>query len=127
MDILDIDNLKIIFKIEKDDPEKEQFWIKFCRQNSPLPIDSFPTYLIDYAHLDFTNPEKLFHSITIVGFRIVKDQLLNEPVLDENKENSIMTTTKLSDYVGKIVSIDCNSFLTVDKKVVFNWYEEIQL
>jgi hypothetical protein len=127
MDILDIDDLKIIFKIVKDDPEKEQFWVRFCRENSPSPIDSFPTYLIDYTHLDFSSPEKLFHSITMNGFRIVKEQLSNEPVLDENKSNCVMTTTNLSDYIDKVVAINCNDFLTVEKKVVFNWYEEISL
>ena len=84
----DIDNLEIIFKIVDNEPDEEQFYIKFCRKNTHLPIDSYPTLLLDYGHLDFTSPEKLIHSIYLVGRYVVKEQLEQEPVLDENQQNS---------------------------------------
>ena len=122
----DIDNLEIIFKIVEDRPDEEQFYIKFCRKNTHLPIDAYPTMLLDYGHLDFTSPEKLIHSIYLVGRFVVKEQLEQEPVLDEN-QSEFVNSIDLSDYVGKVVSINCDEQMSVWTRGVYELWDEIEL
>ena len=122
----DIDNLEIIFKIVEDRPDEEQIYIKFCRKNTHLPIDSYPTLLVDYGHLDFTSPEKLIHSIYIVGRFVVKEQLEQEPVLDENQPE-LVNSTDLSDYVGKVVSMNCDEQMSLWTRKVYELWDEIEV
>ena len=126
MKVEDIDNLEIIFKIVENKPDEEQFYIKFCRKNTHLPIDSYPTLLVDYGHLDFTSPEKLIHSIYLVGRFVVKEQLEQEPVLDEN-QSELVNSTDLSDYVGKVVSINSDEQMSVWTRGVYELWDEIEL
>ena len=79
--IANVPNLRIVFKIIEDVPENEQFIVKFCRQNGPIPIDEVNAVAIDYGFLDFSSPDKLFASISKVGLYIVENQLRNEPIL----------------------------------------------
>lgn len=120
-----IPDLKFIFKIVQNIPEKEQVIIKFCRQNGPTPIDDIPAVAIDYGLLDFASPDRLFHSLSNVGMHIVENQLRNEPVLNENNILSTMETTDLNDYVDKVVGIDYDQFFVDISK--YDYIEKINL
>lgn len=120
-----IPDLKFIFKIVQNIPEKEQVIIKFCRQNGPTPIDEIPPVAIDYGMLDFSTPDKLFFSLSNVGMHIVENQLRNEPVMKENNISCTMETTDLNDYVNEVVGIDYDQFFVDVQK--YEYIEKVNL
>ena len=116
----------ILFKVISNDPINKSMVVKFCRENAPKAIDNYKSYNISYYNLDFTSPEKLIHSIYLVGRYVVKEQLEQEPVLDENQSESI-NSVDLSDYVGKVVSMNCDEQMSAWSRGVYELWDEITL
>ena len=48
--------MKIIFKIIEYLPETEQIVVKFCRENSPKPIDEYNAGAIGTGSIDNSDP-----------------------------------------------------------------------
>lgn len=98
--------LNLIFKVISNNKEKEQLVVKFCRQNSRDPIDSYEAYALDYLHLDFNTPEKLAASIITCLTHHIEEQVRNEPTPEENTNVEKVDSTDLDDYIGKIIAVD---------------------
>lgn len=98
--------LNLIFKVISNNKEKQQLVIKFCRQNSPIPIDSYESFALDYLHLDFNTPEKLAASIITCLTYHIEEQIRSEPIPEENSNIETIDSTDLDDYIGKIIAVD---------------------
>jgi hypothetical protein len=98
--------MNFICKIVEDLPHFQQLSVKFCRQNSPKPIDEYPSYSIDYNRLDFTDYDSFVHSLLLSGHQIIIDQLVNEPALSSNLEVIETNSTNISDNLDKILCRD---------------------
>jgi hypothetical protein len=98
--------MNFICKIIQNFPDAQQISVKFCRQNSPKPIDEYPSYSIDYSKLDFTDYESFVHSLMLSGHQIIIDQLVNEPTLPSNLEVVETNSTNISDNLNKILCRD---------------------
>ena len=94
----------ILFKVISNDPINKSLVVKFCRENAPEPIDHYKAVNISYYNLDFTSTDALVESIRSAGSSRVMKQLNSEPILDENKSESVPDSVDLNEYVGRIVS-----------------------
>ena len=90
----------------RNNSERQQMAVKFCRENAPEPIENYRTYNISYRNLDFSSSTSLVESIRSVGKSIVEQQLMNEPILDDNKGKEDIDSVDLDDFVGKMVSVE---------------------
>ena len=68
-----------------------------------LLVDNRQTYT---SNLDFSSSTSLVESIRSVGKSIVEQQLMNEPILDDNKGKEDIDSVDLDDFVGKMVSVE---------------------
>jgi len=98
--------IQILFKVIRNNSERQQMAVKFCRENAPQPIENYRTYNISYRNLDFSSSTSLVESIRSVGKSIVEQQLMNEPILDANKGKEDIDSVDLDDFVGKMVSVE---------------------
>jgi hypothetical protein len=98
--------MNFICKIIEDFPDTQQISVKFCRQNSPKPIDEYSACSIDYSRLDFTDYEKFVHSLLLSGHQIIIDQLVDELSLPSNLEVVETNSTNISDNLNKILCRD---------------------
>ena len=90
----------------RNNSERQQMTVKFCRENAPEPIENYRTYNISYRNLDFSSSTSLVESIRSVGKHIVEQQLMNEPILDANKGKEDIDSVDLDDFVGKMVAVE---------------------
>ena len=90
----------------RNNSERQQMAVKFCRENAPEPIENYRTYNISYRNLDFSSSTSLVESIRSVGKSIVEQQLMNEPILDANKGKEDIDSVDLDDFVGKMVAVE---------------------
>ena len=98
--------IQILFKVIRNNSERQQMAVKFCRENAPEPIENYRTYNISYRNLDFSSSTSLVESIRSVGKHIVEQQLMNEPILDANKGKEDIDSVDLDDFVGKMVAVE---------------------
>jgi hypothetical protein len=98
--------MNFICKIVQNLPDDQQIIVKFCRQNSPKPIDEYPSCSIDYSKLDFTDYESFVHSLMLSGHQIIINQFVNEPALPSNLEVVETNSTNISDNLNKILCRD---------------------
>jgi hypothetical protein len=98
--------MNFICKIVQNLPDAQQIIVKFCRQNSPKPIDDYPSCSIDYSKLDFTDYDSFVHSLMLSGHQTIIDQLVNEPTLPSNLEVVETNSTNISDNLNKILCRD---------------------
>ena len=116
----------ILFKVISNDPINKSLVVKYCRENAQKLIEDYRSYNISYSNLDFTSPEALVQRIYLVGRFVVKEHPEQEPVLEE-KQAELVNSTDLSDYVGKVVSINCDEQMSVWTRGVYELWDEIEL
>jgi|LakMenEpi03Aug12_release.lakeMendotaPanAssembly.Ray.scaffolds.fasta_scaffold1626178_1 hypothetical protein len=98
--------MNFICKIVEDKPEDRQIIVKYCRQNSPKPIDEYKKYAVDYDLLDFSDYESFVYSIMKCGQTPIIDALVEEKCLECNHSTEPSYSTIISDNLNKILSID---------------------
>ena len=93
----------ILFKVISNDPINKSIVVKFCRENAQKPIDEYRSYNISYRNIDFSSPKAFEDSLRSRGNPVIMKQLINEPIIEENKSVSEILSTDINDYIGKIV------------------------
>ena len=93
----------ILFKVISNDPINESMVVKFCRENAQKPIDEYRAYNISYRNIDFSSPKAFEDSLRSRGNPVVMKQLINEPIIEDNKGVPEILSTDINDYIGKIV------------------------
>jgi len=93
----------ILFKVISNDPINKSIVVRFCRENAQKPIDEYRAYNISYRNIDFSSPKAFEDSLRSTGNPIVMKQLINEPIIEENKGVPEILSTDINDYIGKIV------------------------
>jgi len=104
--------MNLLFKIIQHLPETEQIVVKFCRQNSPKPIDECDAVAIDKKHIDFSNPETFGASLMLAGMASIERQLREEPILQQNSCCNHPTSTNIDDHINCVIAVN------YDEKVV---------
>lgn len=93
----------ILFKVISNDPINKSIVVRFCRENAQKPIDEYRAYNISYRNIDFSSPKAFEDSLRSTGNPIVMKQLINEPIIEENKGVPEILSTDINDYIGKVV------------------------
>ena len=93
----------ILFKVISNDLKNQSMVIKFCLSASDKPIDEYRAYNISYRNIDFSSPKAFEDSPRSRGNPVIMKQLINEPIIEENKSVSEILSTDINDYIGKIV------------------------
>ena len=97
--------INIIFKVIKNNPDDQSIEIKMCRQNSPKPIDAYPTLRLSYDRLDFSSVYNFQESLRDVVSDRSLMYLIEEPIISENESSNEIESLDLNDLVDKIISI----------------------
>jgi hypothetical protein len=105
--------MNFIFKIIENHPETEQLVVKYCRQNSPVSIDDYRSYAIDYEFIDFSSYENFISSVMQCGRSIIIRQIEEEIGIESNYDIEFTNSTEVDDNLGKIVPVDY-------EQVIFN-------
>ena len=93
----------ILFKVISNDPINKSIVVRFCRENAQKPIDEYRAYNISYRNIDFSSPKAFEDSLRSRGNPVVMKQLINEPIIEDNKGVPEILSTDINDYIGKIV------------------------
>ena len=104
--------MNLLFKIIQHLPETDQIVVKFCRQNSPKPIDECDAVAIDKKHINFSNPETFGASLMLAGMASIERQLREEPILQQNSCCNHPTSTNIDDHINCVIAVN------YDEKVV---------
>ena len=97
--------INVFFKIVRNRPELNKINIKMCRQNSPRPIDDYPSYCVSYDKLDFSNLYNFQESLRVIVSDNALQFLMQEPIIPENESSKEVETLDLEDMVGEIITI----------------------
>ena len=96
--------MKGIFKIQEHLPDTKQIIVKFCRANSHKSIDEYVQKAVSYDDLDLSESELFIDGLMKkTGLRKIDKQDSEEPILDNNKSESISGPVNLDDLVGKVI------------------------
>ena len=98
-------NINIIFKVISNNPDKKQLTVRYCRQNSPIPIDKHGKMAISYDNLDFSNVYNFEESLRSILCNQVISDFEMEPVIEENKSDEEINSLNVDDLLDKVVSI----------------------
>ena len=98
--------MKIIFKIIEYLPETEQIIVKFCRENSPKPIDEYNAGAVGTGSIDNSDPTSFVESLCKLGKQKVYKQEREETTLKENVCQDNISSVNIEDYVGGVYGID---------------------
>ena len=104
--------MNLLFKIIQHLPETDQIVVKFCRQNSPKPIDEYDAVAIDKNNINFSTPETFGTSLILAGMSSIERQLREEPILQQNSCCDHPTSTNIDDHINCVIAVD------YDEKVV---------
>jgi hypothetical protein len=104
--------MNLLFKIIQHLPETDQIVVKFCRQNSPKPIDEYDAVAIDKKNINFSTPETFGASLILAGMSSIERQLREEPILQQNSCCEHPTSTNIDDHINCVIAVN------YDEKVV---------
>lgn len=109
--------MNLIFKIIEYLEGTDQIIIKFCRQNSPKPIDEYPPVAIDCCNLDQSDYHQFVCSIMRYGVDIALRQEAEEPTLPENVSSELLESTVAKDHLNRIVSLNAMELVATTYKM----------
>tara|TARA_B100000424_G_C22939562_1_gene499984 strand:+ start:2886 stop:3227 length:342 start_codon:yes stop_codon:yes gene_type:complete len=95
--------INIIFKIIKYHENDKSISIKTCRQNSPKPIDEYPSMRISLDKLDFSSVYNLQESLRDIATNYSLMQLSYESTLPENECDEELDSVDMDDIIDKIL------------------------
>tara|TARA_B100000212_G_scaffold80138_1_gene57226 strand:- start:5761 stop:6123 length:363 start_codon:yes stop_codon:yes gene_type:complete len=94
---------EIIFKIVNYFPEQNSISIKFCKQKSSLPIDSFKSYAIDLNGVDLSDFDSFSNELVQkFGLRISQNQEDGQETIKENIPEEIHNFD-IKNMIGKVI------------------------
>ena len=109
--------MNLIFKIVEYLPETDQIIVKFCRQNSPKPIDEYPAGAIDCYQIDFSDYDRFVISIMKIGVEIILQQEAEESTLPKNKSSKVIKTTDIKKQLNRVISMNISELIATTYKI----------
>jgi hypothetical protein len=109
--------MNLIFKIIEYLEETDQIIVKFCRQNSPKPIDTYSPVAIDCLNLDLGDYQQFVKSLMRYGINIILQQESEEPTLSENTPSKVIETTDIKKQLNRIISLNSNELIVTTHKM----------
>lgn len=95
--------INIIFKVTSNNKIDKSISIKSCRQNSPKPIDEYPSIRVSYDKLDFSSVYNLQESIRDIATNQALMQLSEESTLEDNKSNEEIDSVDIDVMIDKVL------------------------
>ena len=95
--------INIIFKVTSNNKIDKSISIKSCRQNSPKPIDEYPSIRVSYDKLDFSSVYNLQESIRDIATNQALMQLSEENTLKDNMSDEEIDSVDIDDIIDKIL------------------------
>jgi hypothetical protein len=104
--------MNLIFKIIEYLEETDQIIVKFCRQNAPKPIDTYPPVAIDCLNLDLYDYNQFVVSLMRYGVDIILQQESEEFTLLENTPSEIIESTEIKQQLNRVISLSTDELTT---------------
>ncbi len=95
--------INIIFKVTSNNKIDKSISIKSCRQNSPKPIDEYPSIRVSYDKLDFSSVYNLQESIRDIATNQALMQLSEENTLKDNMSDEEIDSVDIDDIIDKVL------------------------
>ena len=95
--------INIIFKVTSNNKIDKSISIKSCRQNSPKPIDEYPSIRVSYDKLDFSSVYNLQESIRDIATNQALMQLSEESILEDNRSDEEIDSVDIDAIIDKVL------------------------
>ena len=95
--------INIIFKVISNNQIDKSISIKVCRQNSPKPLDDYPSIRIEYDKLDFSSVYNLQESLRDIALNQALMQLCYERTLPDNKSDDELDSVDIDTIIDKVL------------------------
>lgn len=95
--------INIIFKVTSNNKIDKSISIKSCRQNSPKPIDEYPSIRVSYDKLDFSSVYNLQESIRDIATNQALMQLSEESILKDNRSDEEIDSVDIDAIIDKVL------------------------
>ena len=95
--------INIIYKVIGNNKIDQSISIKSCRQNSPKPIDEYPSIRVSYDSLDFSSVYNLQESLRDIATNQSIMQLSHESTLPDNECDDELDSVDMDDIIDKIL------------------------
>ena len=95
--------INIIFKVTSNNKIDKSISIKSCRQNSPKPIDEYPSIRVSYDKLDFSSVYNLQESIRDIATNQALMQLSEENTLKYNMSDEEIDSVDIDAIIDKVL------------------------
>ena len=95
--------INIIFKVISNNKIDQSISIKSCRQNSPKPIDEYPSIRVSYDKLDFSSVYNLQESIRDIATNQALMQLSEESILEDNRSDEEIDSVDIDAIIDKVL------------------------
>lgn len=109
--------MNFIFKIVEYIEETDQIIVKFCRQNSPIPIDDYSPVAINCHNIDMSNYHQFVSSIMRSGAPIILQQESEEPTLPQNTESELLESTDIKTQLNRVIAINTQELIATSYKM----------
>jgi hypothetical protein len=103
--------MNLIFKIVEYLEETEQIVVKFCRQNSPKPIDDYPPVAIDCINLDLYDYHQFVASLMRYGVDLILRQEAEEPTLSQNIPSEVIEEPDIKKQINRVISLNSQELI----------------
>lgn len=103
--------MNLIFKIIEYIEETDQIIVKFCRQNSPKPIDDYGSVAIDCCNIDLTDYNQFVTSIMREGVYIILKQESEEPILSQNVSSEVIETVDVQTQLNRVIALSSDELI----------------
>ena len=95
--------INIIFKVTSNNQIDKSISIKTCRQNSPKPLDDYPSIRIEYDKLDFSSVYNLQESLRDIATNQALMQLCSESILPDNRSDNELDSVDINAIIDKVL------------------------
>jgi hypothetical protein len=109
--------MNFIFKIVEYIEETDQIIVKFCRQNSPVPIDDYPPVAINCYNIDMNDYHQFVSSIMRSGVHVIMQQESEETTLPQNAESEVLESVDIKTQLNRVISLHSNELIATIYKM----------
>lgn len=103
--------MNFIFKIVEYIEETDQIIVKFCRQNSPIPIDDYPPAAINCYNIDMSDYYQFVASIMRSGSHILLQQESEEPTLPQNAASEVVESVDIQTQLNRVIVVNSDELI----------------